>query len=58
MVVDVLRMKVYRSWGQISVKDFDRSTHYSEIGEYAKSTWSDINKIVVNVVRIKPIAKF
>ena len=48
--VSKLRLKVYRKWGQISVKDFEPQ-HYDNLSKYAKETWNDIVKINVKVCR-------
>lgn len=48
--VKKLRLTVYRSWNQISVKDFE-CVEYSVIQDYVKNTWSDVVKIRVKIIR-------
>lgn len=48
--VSKLRLKVYRKWGQISVKDFEPQ-NTENLLNYAKNTWCDRIKTYVKVYR-------
>ena len=43
--ISKVRLVVYRSWGQISVKDFYE--HNVDFKEYAYTTWKDIKYVRV-----------
>ena len=45
MKISKVRLVVYRSWGQVSVKDFDE--HNVDFREYAYTTWKDIKYVRV-----------
>ena len=45
MKISKVRLVVYRSWGQISVKDFD--DYNVDFKEYAYTTWKDIKYVRV-----------
>ena len=45
MKISKVRLVVYRSWGQISVKDFD--DYNIDFREYAYTTWKDIKYVKV-----------
>lgn len=50
--VSKLRLIVCRSWGQISVKDFEPQ-HADNLTNYAKETWNDIKSTRIKVYREK-----
>ena len=50
MKVKKLRLVVKRSWGQISVKDFEPQ-HADNLTNYAKQTWNDIKSTRIKVYR-------
>ena len=45
MKISKVRLVVYRSWGQISVKDFE--DYNVDFREYAYTTWKDIKYVKV-----------
>ena len=45
MKISKVRLVVYRSWGQISVKDFE--DYNVDFKEYAYTTWKDIKYVKV-----------
>lgn len=45
MEISKVRLVVYRSWGQVSVKDFD--DYNVDFREYAYATWKDIKYVKV-----------
>ena len=52
MKVSKLRLIVRRSWGQISVKDFEPQDA-DNLFKYAKETWNDIKSTRIKVYREK-----
>ena len=52
MKVSKLRLIVRRSWGQISVKDFEPQ-HADNLTNYAKETCNDIKSTSIKVYREK-----